>query len=143
GFVGDVTGDGVDDLALVYDYDGNSTGYGYAVIVAGDRNLVSVQDNNPSSVPSSLKLEAYPNPFNPTTKIKYTLTTTGSVTLSIVSVSGELIEKRELGERLPGSYEEEINLGSKNAASGIYIAEITLNSGSEVKKERVKLQLLK
>ena len=143
GFVGDVTGDGVDDLALVYDYDGNSTGYGYAVIVAGDRNLVSVQDNNPSSVPSSLKVEAYPNPFNPTAKIKYTLTTTGLVSLSIVSVSGELIEKRELGERLPGSYEEELNLGSKNAASGIYFAEITLKTGSEVKRERVKLQLLK
>ncbi len=111
GFCGDVTGDGVDDLALVYDYEGYSSGYGYAVIVAGDRNLVSVQDENPASVPSSLKVEAYPNPFNPTTKIKYTLTTQGLVTLSIVSVSGELIEKRELGEDIPGSYEEEINLG--------------------------------
>jgi hypothetical protein len=143
GFVGDVTGDGVDDLALVYDYEGHSSGYGYAVIVAGDRNLVSVQDENLASVPSSLKVEAYPNPFNPTTKIKYTLTTTGLVTLSIVSVSGELIEKRELGEISPGSYEEEINLGSQNAASGVYFAEITLKTGSEVKKERVKLQLLK
>ena len=88
-------------------------------------------------------MEAYPNPFNPTTKIKYTLTSTGVVTLSIVSVSGELIEKRELGEVPPGSYEEEINLGSQNRASGIYFAEITLKTGSEVKKERVKLQLLK
>jgi hypothetical protein len=60
GFVGDVTGDGVDDLALVYDYEGYSSGYGYAVIVAGDRNLVSVQEENPASVPSSLKVEAYP-----------------------------------------------------------------------------------
>jgi hypothetical protein len=143
GFVGDVTGDGVDDLALVYDYEGYSSGYGYAVIVAGDRNLVSVQEENPASVPSSLKVEAYPNPFNPTTKIKYTLTTTGLVSLSIVSVSGELIEKRELGEISPGSYEEEINLGSQNRASGVYFAEITLKTGSEVKKERVKLQLLK
>ncbi|GAB1442004.1 hypothetical protein MASR2M39_08390 [Ignavibacteriales bacterium] len=88
-------------------------------------------------------MEAYPNPFNPTTAIKYTLTSTGVVTLSIVSVSGELIEKRELGEVPPGSYEEEINLGSQNRASGIYFAEITLKTGSEVKKERVKLQLLK
>jgi len=143
GFVGDVTGDGVDDLALVYDYEGYSSGYGYAVIVAGDRNLVSVQEENPASVPSFLKVEAYPNPFNPTTKIKYTLTTTGLVSLSIVSVSGELIEKRELGEISPGSYEEEINLGSQNRASGVYFAEITLKTGSEVKKERVKLQLLK
>ena len=143
GFVGDVTGDGVDDLALVYDYEGHSSGYGYAVIVAGDRNLVSVQDENPYSVPSSLKVEAYPNPFNPTTKIKYTLTTTGSVTLSIVSISGELIDLRDLGEIPPGSYEQAINLGSQNAASGVYFAEITLKSGSEVKKERVKLQLLK
>ena len=104
---------------------------------------VSVQDENPYSVPSSLKVEAYPNPFNPTTKIKYTLTTTGSVTLSIVSISGELIDLRDLGEIPPGSYEQAINLGSQNAASGVYFAEITLKSGSEVKKERVKLQLLK
>jgi hypothetical protein len=141
--VGDVTGDGVDDLALVYDYEGNSSGYGYAVIVAGDRNLVSVQDENPGTIPSTLKVEAFPNPFNPTTKIKYTLPSAGGVTLSIFSVSGQLIEKRELGERLSGSYEEEINLGSKNAASGVYFAEITLTIGTEVKKERVKIQLLK
>ncbi|GAB1442477.1 hypothetical protein MASR2M39_13120 [Ignavibacteriales bacterium] len=34
----------------------------------------------------------YPNPFNPTTKIKYTLDYTELVTLSIVSVSGELLK---------------------------------------------------
>jgi hypothetical protein len=143
GFVGDVTGDGVDDLALVFDYEGYSSGYGYAVIVAGDRNLVSVQDENPVSVPSSLKVEAYPNPFNPSTKIKYTLTETGAVSLSIFTVSGELIEHRDLGETPAGSYETEINLGSQNRASGVYFADITLKTKSEIKKERVKLQLLK
>ena len=143
GMIGDVTGDGVDDFITSTITNPTLTEPGFAVIFAGDRTFVSVNDGEEPTVPKTIKVEAFPNPFNPSTKIKYTLTTTGFVTLSIVSVSGELIEQRELGERLPGSYEEEINLGSKNAASGIYFAEITLKSGSEVKKERVKLQLLK
>ncbi|MBK8663983.1 MAG: hypothetical protein IPN18_20170 [Ignavibacteriales bacterium] len=53
------------------------------------------------------------------------------MTLSIVSVSGELIEKRELGEISPGSYEEEINLGSTGIR--VYFAEIP-SSCSEVKR---------
>ncbi|MBW7872447.1 MAG: T9SS type A sorting domain-containing protein [Ignavibacteria bacterium] len=143
GFVGDVTGDGVDDLALVYDYDGNSYGYGYAVIVAGDRNLVSVGDGEEPQIPNTLRLVTYPNPFNPSTKISYTVPSTGGVTISIYNVSGELIEQRDLGERFAGSYEEEINLGKTGASSGVYFAEITFTSGTDVKKERVKLQLLK
>lgn len=143
GFVGDVTGDGVDDLALVYDYEGHSSGYGYAVIVAGDRNLVSVREGEDVQILNTIKVEAYPNPFNPTTRISYTIPSTGSVTLSVYTVSGELIDQRDLGERLPGSYQEDINLGTKGAASGVYFAEITLAAGTEVKKEKVKLQLLK
>jgi len=143
GFVGDVTGDGVDDLALVFDYEGHAYGYGYAVIVAGDRNLVSVREGEDVQIPNTIKVEAYPNPFNPTTRISYTIPSTGSVTLSVYTISGELIDQRDLGERLPGSYQEEITLGAKGAASGVYFAEITLVAGTEVKKERVKLQLLK
>lgn len=143
--IGDVTGDGIDDLALtdVINLGGRSNGF--AVIYAGDTTWVttSVKEENEKLLPTNLSLEAYPNPFNPTTKIKYTISAPGIVNLSIYNVSGELIEKRELGEMSTGSYEEEINLGSKNAASGIYFAEITLKSGSEVKSERVKLQLLK
>ncbi len=143
--IGDVTGDGVDDLALTdIDYLGGRS-HGFAVIYAGDTSWVttSLKEGNEELLPTNLTLEAYPNPFNPATTVRFTIPTAGSVNLSVYTVSGELIEKLELGEISPGSYEEEINLGSQNRASGVYFAEITLKTGSEVKKERVKLQLLK
>lgn len=143
GMIGDVTGDGVDDFITSTITNPSIINYGFAVIFAGDRTFVSVNDTEDPAVPKTIKVEAFPNPFNPSTRISYTIPTVGSVTLSVYTVSGELIEKRELGEISPGSYEEEINLGSQNAASGVYFAEITLKSGSDVKKERVKLQLLK
>ncbi len=143
GMIGDITGDGVDDFITSTITTPSIIEPGFAVIFAGDRTFVSVNDGEEPTVPQTIKVEAFPNPFNPTTRVRFTLPTAGGVTLTIFSLSGEELEKRELGERLPGNYEEELNLGSKNAASGIYFAEITLNSGSEVKKERVKLQLLK
>ncbi|MBW7871794.1 MAG: T9SS type A sorting domain-containing protein, partial [Ignavibacteria bacterium] len=125
GHVGDITGDGVDDLALVFNSAPGSTGYRYAVIIAGDRNLVSVKDGEKPQNPNTLRLFAYPNPFNPSTKISYTVPSPGEVTLSIYNVSGELVEQRILGERSAGSYEEELNLGKTGASSGVYFAEIT------------------
>jgi len=143
GMIGDVTGDGVDDFITSTITNPSIIEPGFAVIFAGDRTFVSVNDGEEPTVPKTIKVEAFPNPFNPSTRVRFTVPTAGVVTLTIFSLSGEELEKRELGERLPGSYEEELNLGSKNAASGVYFAEITLKSGSEVKKERVKLQLLK
>ncbi|MBN8546742.1 MAG: T9SS type A sorting domain-containing protein [Ignavibacteria bacterium] len=143
GMIGDVTGDGVDDFITSTITNPSIIEPGFAVIFAGDRTFVSVNDGEEPTVPKTINVEAFPNPFNPSTRVRFTVPTAGVVTLTIFSLSGEELEKRELGERHPGSHEEEINLSSKNAASGIYFAEITLKSGTDVKKERVKLQLLK
>ncbi|KAB2909256.1 MAG: T9SS type A sorting domain-containing protein [Ignavibacteriales bacterium] len=143
GLIGDVTGDGVDDFITSTITNRYVTQPGFAVIFAGDRTFVSVKDEAEQSVPESVKIEAYPNPFNPSTKLSYTVPSTGWVTLSIYNISGELMVQRDLGEKYAGSYEEEINLGKTGAASGVYFAEITFVSGSDVKKEKVKLQLLK
>ena len=143
GLIGDVTGDGVDDFITSTITNPSLIEPGFAVIFAGDRTFVSVKEGNDPSVPESMKIEAYPNPFNPSTKISYTVPSTGGVTISIYNVSGELLEQRDLGERFAGSYEEVISLGKSGAASGVYFAEITFTSGTDVKKERVKLQLLK
>jgi hypothetical protein len=74
--------------------------YRFALIYAGDPSWVTttVKDGELSTIPQTIKLEAYPNPFTPTTKVRFTLPTAEMVSLSIISISGELIEKRELGE---------------------------------------------
>lgn len=64
-------------------------------------------------------LQNYPNPFNPTTKIKYTISQSGFVTLKIYDVIGQ--EVKTLVERFenPGEYSVEFNT-TQNMASGVY-----------------------
>lgn len=48
--------------------------------------------SNQQSVPNSIKLyDAYPNPFNPTTTIRYTLPEAGEVSMNIFNSNGQLV----------------------------------------------------
>ena len=63
---------------------------------------------------------AYPNPFNPTTHIKYALPTAGQVSLVIYDLSGREVARLIDGYQPAGRYKSTWNAGS--FASGIYFA---------------------
>ncbi|MGD8782147.1 MAG: T9SS type A sorting domain-containing protein [Ignavibacteria bacterium] len=76
--------------------------------------------------------ESYPNPFNPTTKIKFSISETCNVTLKVYNTLGEEV-KVLVNEMLqPGKYEKIFDAG--NLASGVYIYKITAGKYREVKK---------
>jgi len=74
----------------------------------------------------------YPNPFNPTTKIKYTIKEKGLVTLKVFDILGREIETlvRELKDA--GEYEVEFDGG--NLQTGLYLYKLTIKNYTEVKK---------
>ncbi len=74
----------------------------------------------------------YPNPFNPSTNIKFSLPTTSNVEITVYNVAGQLIGKLLDEEKNPGSYI--INWNATNRASGMYLIRIKANDFVQTKK---------
>jgi hypothetical protein len=79
----------------------------------------------------------YPNPFNPSTIIKYSLPSTLDVKIEVYDIMGRLVTKLFDGKQNSGNYEITFNAG--NISSGVYF--VKLRSGSTVKS--ISINLLK
>lgn len=82
----------------------------------------SVSEHMPPAIPSGLSLNAYPNPFNGTVRVRYDLAQAGDVRLRLHNVHGQVVEQRELNHRSTGSHE--LTLDFANRPSGIYFVSI-------------------
>jgi hypothetical protein len=51
---------------------------------------------------------AYPNPFNPTTRITFTLPETATIDLNVYSVTGQLVQKVVKGSLAAGKHNYEV-----------------------------------
>jgi hypothetical protein len=74
----------------------------------------------------------YPNPFNPSTRISYTLTTPGNVSVSIYDVTGKMINSLGSGYQSAGVHSIEWDGNNKNGLavpSGMYYYKIQTNEG--------------
>ena len=78
-----------------------------------------------SVIPDQFELDQnYPNPFNPSTSIKFSLAETEAVTLSIYTITGELIGNLIKGREFnAGSYT--VSFDASNLSSGVYIYSLT------------------
>ena len=68
--------------------------------------------------PIDARLQAYPNPFNPSTTITYHLAESGDATLSIYTVSGQKVADLINGYRVAGRYS--VTWDASGYASGVY-----------------------
>ena len=64
----------------------------------------------------------YPNPFNPSTTIRYQIPQDGIVTLKIYDILGSEVTTLVNEEKLAGKYE--VNFNASTLASGVYIYRI-------------------
>ena len=70
-------------------------------------------------IPTSYALgQNFPNPFNPTTTIRYSIPVSGNVKLTIYNVVGETVKELTPGIQNSGNYE--IILNANGLASGVY-----------------------
>jgi len=93
----------------------------------------------PSCIQSSAKLtvdhssfSVYPNPFNPTTTISFSVLNTSHVELKIFNVTGQLVETLASQEFAAGEHSIQWNAGKY--ASGLYLAQITIGPDVSLKK---------
>jgi len=74
----------------------------------------------------------FPNPFNPTTTIKYDLPEARRVTIKIYNITGQLVETLVDDTKDAGSYK--IVWNAAKVASGLYFCRLKAGSFHEVKK---------
>ena len=88
---------------------------------------------NHSEGPHGFKLyEAYPNPFNPMTRIRFDIPRTGFVSLKIFNVLGQEVATLVNEVRNPGEFQAEWIAGG--FPSGVYFYRLDAGPSSDVKK---------
>ena len=82
--------------------------------------------------------DAYPNPFNPSTQINYSLENTGLVQIMVYDAAGRLVEELVNSQQPAGDNHRAV-WDASNQASGVYFAKIIVGDLVETQK----LMLLK
>lgn len=97
--------------------------------------ITDIDEESPD-LASSISIEnLYPNPFNPTTTLQYSLSQAGIVQLSIYTIQGQRVISYPAKRLGTGQYSQQINMSS--LTSGTYI--IKLQHGDVVLSRKVKL----
>ncbi len=81
--------------------------------------------------------ENYPNPFNPTTEIRFALPERGKVSIIIYNTLGQKVKTLLSATREAGSYTirwDGRNAAGQSVASGIYLYRISAGENSQIKK---------
>jgi hypothetical protein len=94
--------------------------------------IVNVESTN-SNTPKDFSLsQNFPNPFNPTTSLLYTIGSRQFVTLKVYDLLGREIATLVNEEKTAGSYEVEFD--GSDLTSGIYFYQLKAGTYSETKK---------
>jgi Secretion system C-terminal sorting domain len=82
----------------------------------------------------------FPNPFNPTTKIKIALPVSGDVAMSIYDVLGREVTRLLTGSHNAGRYL--VTWDASSFGSGIYFARLVFKAESDYKTRTKNIKLL-
>lgn len=97
-------------------------------------NTITSVANIKGNQPEKFRLnQAYPNPFNPSTKISYTLGETGYVILKIYNILGQEIETLINGVQNKGNHSIEFN--AKDLSSGLYFYRLNVTRSNHPGKQ--------
>jgi hypothetical protein len=109
------------------DYYGDSPGGLTKGIMDWSAGVVSI-DNEVVNTPDKFSLKGnYPNPFNPSTNIMFTLGMASDVTVKVYSILGEEIATLHNGNMIPGTHSLRWNgltNNGFNVASGVYFYQV-------------------
>jgi len=119
------------------DLDGTMSFYGPVNVVFS----VDEEGGSPE-IPFATKLEnAYPNPFNPNTNIRYQLKDAGDVKIDIYNTRGQLVRSFSRTHDAPGYYQinwDGRDSSGKSVSSGVYQYKMTSGKYSATKKMVLK-----
>lgn len=87
--------------------------------------MVGIDEKNPV-IPDKFGIVNYPNPFNPSTNIRFKLSESSFIKLRVYNVSGELISYPAEGQYEAGHHT--ISFNGSNLPSGVYLAVLNVNN---------------
>ncbi len=94
---------------------------------------LGVVDRSSESIPASFELKPnYPNPFNATTELKYSIAHEGKVSLKIFDITGREVAKLIDFHQNPGEYV--VHFDGKSLSSGTYFARLQAGEFSQTQK---------
>lgn len=109
----------------------------YAIIKGvayGDSTAITSVQRQPEPV-TFVVSTAYPNPFNATTRIAYSLSQTCRITAIIIDMSGRIVAQYDEGLRAPGTHL--FRWGASHFPSGVYF--VRLNAGQQTSTSKCLL----
>jgi len=142
-----LTGEGYDGAFGVYPFSPNGlifisdwdNGLFVFSVEGHDPNATAVRDDAPR--PAAVRLaQNVPNPFNPSTSIRYELDAAGEVRLDVFDVNGRLVRTLESGFRGAGAHHATWNgtdRAGRSVASGVYY--YRLSAAGEAQTRRMVL----
>jgi Secretion system C-terminal sorting domain len=105
---------------------------------------VGVEDEIVGIIPNSIEIYGnYPNPFNPSTTIKYSIPESGVVNVSVFNALGEEVQSMNL---FNNAGLNEYNFNASDLSTGVYLYKISLeslSSGNNLQSKTGKMILLK
>ncbi|MCB2200909.1 T9SS type A sorting domain-containing protein [bacterium] len=117
---------------LVYHNDTDDNASPKVVPITGNASSSAVGDNF-SDLPKAYSLaQNHPNPFNPTTEIRFGLPQAGNVKLTLYNVMGQRVATLLNGEMTAGFHNLTVN--GANLSSGIYFYSLDVNGFHSMKK---------
>ena len=110
----------------------NCSPSGCGGVYKSQSSLVTSVSNDDQKLKSFELLQNFPNPFNPTTKIKYSIPQTSNVVIKIFDVLGNEIETLVNEERPAGTYE--LIWNAVKLPSGVCFYQLKTETFIETKK---------
>ena len=103
------------------------------VLDAQMKEVVSVLQRNGSGIPREYALsEPYPNPFNPSTTIQFSLPRDGRIQLLVFDVKGTLVDRLYSGSQRAGQFHAIWD--ASGFASGVYLIQLRAQSVTLTRK---------
>ena len=142
-YVSDVYNDSIYQITFTggtTNFSMNLPGYGSAVLVISDSirsitvpNLTSIDEIDGAIIPSEYSLsQNFPNPFNPSTTIRYQIPQSGFVSLKVYDMIGREVETLVSNVQQGGTYT--VTLDGSRLSSGIYFYSLRAGKFTETKK---------
>lgn len=106
--------------------------------------VTAVKESPQSTLPTRFELIGnYPNPFNPSTTISYTLPQSARVTLTVYNILGQRVSSIDLGTQSPGSRQAVFNASGLSSGVYFYRLQMKADNGALESTAAGKMLLLK
>jgi hypothetical protein len=144
GRIGDVTGDGVDDICIgeEAEYQGEFPQFHRVFIMKGVRKPTGIEDESSIELPKEIKIYTSPNPFSGSINVKYTIPMKGEVNITVYDIMGREVYKNT-SFRTKGEHSEVIDFESLNVSSGTYMIRVSSQKENGQQATTVKVAYIK